>query len=141
MDSNVTIHDWMLDLGLTCSELMAFAVICSFGQDGKWFQGSASYLGKWMGVTRKHTIYDALSALVKKGLLEKRERWDKGQKLCDYRPVRETHQGSAKSAQGGGAKTVLHNNRPDSNRDNLKEIKNKESFVHQSLDDFINGIR
>ena len=141
MEGYVTIHGWMLELGLNGRELNALAVIWSYGKDGGWFSGSASYLGKWMGVTRKHTIYDALSALVKKGLLEKRERWEKGQKLCDYRPVRETHQGSAKSAQGGGAKTVLHNNRPDSNRDNLKEIKNKESFVHQSLDDFINGIR
>lgn len=105
MDSNVTIHDWMLDLGLTCSELMAFAVICSFGQDGKWFQGSASYLGWWMGTKRKHTVLDALASLVEKGLVQKRERWDRGKKMCDYRPVRQ----QVRKAHRTGAETAPHN--------------------------------
>ena len=105
MDSNVTIHDWMLDLGLTCSELMAFAVICSFGQDGKWFQGSASYLGWWMGTKRKATVLDALASLVEKGLVMKRERWEKGTKRCDYRPVRQ----QVRKAYRTGTETVPHN--------------------------------
>jgi hypothetical protein len=135
MDGYVKVYDWMLELELKPAEILAFAVIFSFGKDGEWFQGSASYLGKWMGVTRKHTIYDALSSLVAKGLLEKRERWEKGQKLCDYRPGRKAHQAGAKSSPGPGAKSVLHNNRPDSNRDNSKEINNKER-VTMSPEDF-----
>lgn len=136
MEPYVKIYDWMLELGLNGRELNALAVIYSFGRDGGWFQGSASYLGKWMGVKRKHTILDALSSLVEKGLVEKRERWEKGQKLCDYRPVRTPHQGGAKSSPGPGAKSSLHINRPDTNRDNSKEIKNKER-VHQPVDEFV----
>lgn len=140
MENYIKVYDWMLELGLKPYEILALAVIYSFGKDGEWFQGSASYLGKWMGVTRKHTIYDALSSLVEKGLLEKHERWEKGQKLCDYRPVRKAHRGGAGSAPGGGAHSVLHNNRPDTNRDNNKEINNKER-VHLSVDDFLKNHR
>ena len=89
MASYITIQDWMLDLGLNSTELMAYAVICSFGQDGEWFQGSASYLGRWMGTKRKATVLDALAKLVEKGLVLKRERIDRGVKRCDYRPVRQ----------------------------------------------------
>ena len=72
MASYVTIQDWMLDLGLNSTELMAYAVICSYGEDGKWFQGSASYLGWWIGTKRKATVLDALKegfavAVVKEG--------------------------------------------------------------------------
>ena len=143
MDRYVKIYDWMLELGLNGRELNALAVITSFGKDGEWFTGSASYLGKWMGVTRKHTILDALSSLVKKGLIEKRERWEKGQHLCDYRPVRSTHQyganahrGGAESSPGPGAKSSLHNNRPDSDSDNKKEIY--KEMVHLTVDEFLN---
>ena len=86
MDGYVTIHGWMLELGLNGRELNALAVIWSFGKDGEWFTGSASYLCRWMGVKNKHTAISALSSLVQKGILERRERWENGQRLCDYRP-------------------------------------------------------
>ncbi len=118
MASYVTIQDWMLDLGLTSSELMAYAVICSFGQDGKWFQGSASYRGWWMGTKRKATVIDALNSLVKKGLVKKRERLDGGVRRCDYRPVRRP----VRKAYRTGTESV-----PDNTIDNAigyKEINN-----------------
>ena len=118
----VMIHDWMLDLGLTCSELMAFAVICSFGKDGKWFQGSASYLGWWMGTKRKHTVLDALAKLVEKGLIMKRERIDRGVKRCDYRPVRQ----QVRKEHRTGAETAPHNT-IDNPKD--KKEKQKESVL------------
>ena len=131
MASYVTIQDWMLDLGLTSSELMAYAVICSFGQDEKWFQGSASYLGWWMGIKRKHTVLDALARLVDKGLVQKRERWNNGKKLCDYRPVRL----QVRKAHRTGAGTAPHNT--IDNPIGEKEINNKE--IHLSVEYFINS--
>lgn len=120
MAGYVTIQEWMLDLGLTGSELMAYAVICSFGQDGNWFQGSASYLGWWMGCKRKHTVLDTLASLVEKGLVQKRERWDRGKKMCDYRPVRrqvrKTHRTGAESAPHNTIDIPI----------GIKEINNKE---------------
>lgn len=132
MSSYVTIQDWMLDLGLNSNELMAYAVICSYGHDGEWFQGSASYLGWWMGCKRKHTILDTLASLVEKGLVQKRERWSGGKKMCDYRPVRR----QVRSAHRTGAETAPHNPIDNPIKDNNKEIKNKER-VYLSVDEFM----
>jgi hypothetical protein len=140
MDGYVTIHGWMLELGLNGRELNALAVIWSYGKDGGWFQGSASYLAKWMGVKTKHTVFDALTSLMEKGIIEKRERWEKGKRYCEYRPVQKLHQGDAKNASGVGAKNGLHKNRPDSDSNKNKEIY-KESFTHLPVDDFIRSIR
>lgn len=140
MDGYVKVYDWMRELGLKPGELLVFAVIYSFGKDGEWFQGSASYLADWIGVKEKDTVLKYLSTMVNKGLLEKRERWEKGQKLCDYKPTEKIGRGDPQNGQGGGLKNGLHNNRPDSNRDNLKEIKNKER-VHLSVDDFLKNHR
>ena len=129
MASYVTIQDWMLDLGLTSSELMAYAVICSFGQDGKWFQGSASYLGWWMGTKRKATVLEALASLVEKGLVLKRERIEGGARRCDYRPVRR----QVRKAYRTGTESVPHNT--IDNPIGEKEINNKE--IHLTVDDFI----
>ena len=118
MDGYVKVYGWMLELGLNARELNALAVIVSFWEAGKWFQGSASYLGKWMGTDCTKTVLRTLSSLTKKGLVEKQERWEKGQRLCDYKP--------GTKCPGGTDKMSLHNSRPDRNRDNLKEINNKE---------------
>lgn len=130
----VKVEEWMLELGLKPGELLAFAVIYSFGKTGEWFQGSASYLGKWMGIKKKHNVIHALSSLVDKGLLEKREKWENGQKLCDYRPCPKWARGMPKTGVGGMPKSGIHNNRPDSDSDKKKIYKRK---VNQSVDDFL----
>jgi hypothetical protein len=58
-----------------------------------------------MGTKRKATVLEALASLVKKGLVIKRERWDKGKKMCDYRPVRQ----QVRKAYRTGTETVPHN--------------------------------
>ena len=134
MASYVTIRDWMLDLGLSSSELMAYAVICSYWEQQRWFQGSASYLGWWMGCKRKHTVLDTLASLVEKGLVLKRERWENGKKMCDYRPVRR----QVRLAHRTGAETAPHNT--IDNPIGIKEIKNKE-IGRLSLDDFAKTLK
>lgn len=101
-DHFVPIYDWMLELGLNGRELNAFAVVYSFWKkDGGWYQGSASYLAKWMGVKDKHTVINALTSMVGKGILEKRERFEKGQHLCDYRPCEKFTRGMLENNTGG----------------------------------------
>lgn len=136
MEPYVKVYGWMLELGLNARELNALAVIVSFWESGKWFQGSASYLGKWMGTDCAKTVLRTLSSLTRKGIVEKRERWEKGQKLCDYRPGTKCPGGTDKTSLGARDKMSLHNSRPDNNRDNSKEIKNKER-VHQPVDEFV----
>lgn len=126
MDGYVKVYDWMQGLGLKPGEILALAVIYSFGKDGDWFTGSASYLGTRIGVKDRDTVFKYLSSLVGMGLLEKRERWEKGQRLCDYRPTEKIGRGCPENGQGAYPKNGLHNNRPDRNRDNSKEINNKE---------------
>ena len=135
MDGYVKVYDWMQGLGLKPGEILALAVIYSFGKDGEWFQGSASYLAKWIGVKDRDTVFSYLSSLVGKGLLERRERWERGQHLCDYRPTEKTGRGGRKNRQGAYPKNGFHNNRPDTNKDK-KEINNKE--IHLSVEDFLN---
>jgi len=140
MAGYVKVYDWMLELGLNVRELNALAVIVSFWEAGKWFQGSASYLGRWMGTASTKTVLRTLSSLTKKGFVEKQERWEGGQRLCDYRPGTKCPGGTVKMSRGATDKMSLHNNRPDRNRDNSKEIKNKER-VHLSVDDFLKNHR
>ena len=140
MEPYITLQGWMLELGLKPGELIAFAVIYSFGKDGDWFHGSASYLGKWMGVKKKDNVIKALSSLVKKGLIEKRERWENGQKLCDYRPSPKRGRGIPKSGTGGIPESGIHNNRPDSDSDK-KEIYKESGEVHLSVDEFLSSHR
>ena len=120
MKSNyLAIMDWMLELGLNSSELVAYAVVWSFSRDGEsWFQGSANYVAKWMGRSDRRTAMTALSSLVKKGLIEKTVRWDNGVRFCDYRAVaacasaaqvvQKMHRGCARNVQGGSARNAHH---------------------------------
>ena len=135
----LTIYDWMLGLGLTYTELVAYAVVWSFSRDGEgWFQGSSTYIAKWMCVSTKRPVLKALASLVGKGLVEKSERWENGVRLCDYRAIRggvpktpvvsEKHQGGARKTPGGGAPGALHNKDIDndtivSKRDNRAHMR------------------
>ena len=135
-DHFVPIYDWMLELGLKPGELIAFAVIYSFWKkDGGWFHGSASYLAKCIGVKKNETVYKTLASLVKKGMVEKRERWEKGEKFCDYQPVRKTDGGRPENGVGTSPKNGHHYNRPDYTKDYKKEINNKE--IHLSVEEFL----
>lgn len=45
------------ELGLKGSELVAYALIYGFSQDGEsWFTGSAQYVADWCGIDRRNAI-------------------------------------------------------------------------------------
>lgn len=135
MDRFVKIYDWMLELGLKPGELIAFAIVHSFWTKyGDWFRGSASFVAKWMGVKDRHTAITALSSIVDKGLVEKRERWEKGQKLCDYKPCEKFTRPMPKNHTGAVSKNRLQTERPETDRETIKEINNKE--IHLSVEEF-----
>lgn len=59
------------ELGLKGSELVAYALIYGFSQDGEsWFTGSAQYVADWCGIARRNAI-NVLQKLTDKGLVEK----------------------------------------------------------------------
>ena len=122
MKSNyLAIMDWMLDLGLNHNELTAYAIVWSFSRDGEsWFQGTATYISRWMCVADSRPALRALASLVEKGLIEKRDRWENGVRLCDYRAVGgttlkalgvlpEKYRGTTTKAVGGTTTKAVHN--------------------------------
>ncbi len=69
----VVVQDWMLDLGLNPSEVMAVAVIYGFTQDGEhWCHASVAYFGRMCGLKRSATVR-MLRRLVASGLVKRRE--------------------------------------------------------------------
>lgn len=109
----VTLQAFMVnDLKLSGNELIVYAVIYGFSQDGKsWFSGSRAYLAQWCQVS-KVTVSTNLNKLLKKGLIEKRSRVENGVTFADYRavqsaiPVVKNLDGVVKKLDGGGKESL-----------------------------------
>lgn len=81
----ITIQEFMVnDLELSGNELIAYALIYGFSQDGEsYFKGSLSYVAKWLNCS-KATACNILNKLADDGFLEKKEKNVNGVRLCDY---------------------------------------------------------
>lgn len=127
----VHIERFMVDeLGLSGNELITYAIIHGFSQDGEsWFTGSAAYIAGWCGC-KKQAVFANLKKLVEKGVIEKREHVTNGVTLCDYRvvtpstenvpPVRKTYRGSTENVSGGSTETVPHTIEVDTIEDTIE---------------------
>ena len=75
IDKNyIVIQGWMIQkLGLKPRELMAYALIYGFTQDGKPHKLSITYLSQWLRSTRKTTIA-TIKSLEEKRLIRKQSR-------------------------------------------------------------------
>ena len=117
------------ELELKGNELLTYAIIYGFSQDGESeFTGSLSYLQHWVGYTKK-TAITTLQSLVKKGLIERRERTINNVKFNAYRitPV-------VKNLHRGGEK-ITPNNIEDNIPPKKKEIKERKKFVPPTLEE------
>ena len=92
-----TVQAWMVnDLGLRDKELLVYAIIHGFSQDGaSVYSGSARYLAEWIGCSRP-TVMKVLKSLTEKRLLIKRDGNQNGVVFCTYR----TALGCKESLQG-----------------------------------------
>ena len=81
----INIQGWMVkDLGLKGNELIIYAIIFGFSQDGtSKFAGSLNYLAEWTNST-KQGVLKALKSLVEKGLILKNDVVKNGIKYCEY---------------------------------------------------------
>ena len=70
-ENYITIHGWMItDLGLSGIELLLYAVIFGFSQDGESvFKGSQNYLAEWCGCSRRSVIR-SLNSLIDRGAIK-----------------------------------------------------------------------
>lgn len=81
----IVIQGWMIqDLQLSGNELLAYALIYGFSQDGEGeFKGSLSYLSSFLCVSKRNTI-EILKRLVDKQLVTKKESIEGGVKRVSY---------------------------------------------------------
>lgn len=138
-ENYITILGWMLnDLHLSGNELLVYATIYGFSQDGSSvFSGSSSYLAESINIT-KPAVLDILRKLVEKEYIIKIEKVVNNVKLVDYKInlslVKKLYWGGKESSLGGGKETLPHNNSIDNNRDNNIKENNKtiNSFIKES---------
>ena len=84
-NSYITIQSWMrTELGLSGNELMAYAVVYGFSQDGESrFTGSRQYIADWCGCTTR-SVQTLLNNLTEKGFITKYEYTANNIKHCEY---------------------------------------------------------
>ena len=86
--SYLNIQDWMLELDITTTELIIYAVIHSFSQDGSsTFKGSQSYLAKWAKCSRQQ-VNVLIKNLRDKKLIVVKDSYGINRKFCEYYTVR-----------------------------------------------------
>lgn len=128
----ITILPWMVtELGLKGNELIVFAIIHGFSQDGvSTFHGSVSYLQVWTSLSYP-AVHTILKNLVTKGLLEKQSEDHNGVTLCRYKTLYPLKKVNTPS------KETLYNNKEDnkisSNEDNNISIRPKAFNFRNAL--------
>ena len=135
----------IVDLGLSGNELIMYALIYGFSQNGEaHFHGSLNYITTAINVT-KANAKKILDRLVEKGLIKKRDVVIGGVKYCDYKvtPIEGCYQNDNKggivSAEGrysfdnGGGIVSIPNNNIDNNKDNNKT---EEQILAEKRDKF-----
>lgn len=146
-ENYIQISGWMVQgLGLKGNELLVYALIYGFSQDGmSEFTGSIAYICEWLSCSRP-TASKALTELEKKGFIIKRTETKNGVIFnaykIDLQVVKEFYGGSKKTLQGsketlqGGSKESLHNNTILNNtRDNTRDNNIKSDATARQSDD------
>ena len=83
----ITILGWMInELSLSGNDLICYALIYGFSQDGNYWEGSLSYLSEWLGVSKRRAI-DILKRLVSNGHIVKQEYYADIRLLFQISPV------------------------------------------------------
>lgn len=124
----VVIHSFMIkDLHLRGNELMIYAIIYGFSQDGiNKYKGSLNYLAEWLG-TSKQSVVRTLKTLVEKKLIIKEDYYRNNVKFCSYyvnitNGVNEMLTGCKQNVNGGVNKMLtnnIYNNIKDNNYNNI----------------------
>jgi hypothetical protein len=89
-DNHIVVHGWMrTELDLKGNELLLYALIYGFSQDGRSeFSGSIAYMIEWTGIAKKNIIAN-INSLLKKYLITKREEGPNGNKKCFYKAIQQ----------------------------------------------------
>lgn len=129
-DNYILIQGFMIkELKLKGNELMVYAIIYGFSQDGESaFYGSRNYLAEWCNVSLP-TIDSALKSLCEKGFLIKQQEKINNVTFNRYK----VSLGGVKNLYGGSKKT-LHNNKDIINNNNNNNKINKEETLYDLIE-------
>ena len=152
-ENYINIPGWAVTrLGLKGNELLVYAIIYGFSQDGETrFTGSLQYLADWTNSTKQSCI-KCLKSLVEKGYIAKHENIVNGVKFCEYKAVisksmvvNKVEQGSKQSLTGGikqSLPNILDNNTIDNNiesnirgNNNTPKSEKKERFKAPTVEE------
>lgn len=134
-DNNfIVIHGWMVnELNLTGNELLVFAIIYGFSQDGESkFTGSRSYLAEWCN-TSLPTVDAALKKLIEKGLIKKETENINGTQIVKYsfigykeslHPYKESLHNNIDN--NIDYSSVINNNKEEESEDQKEPIEEKD---------------
>ena len=130
----ITILGWMVnELSLSGNDLICYAVIYGFSQDGNFWEGSQSYLSDWLGVSRR-TVIDILKRLISNGLIAKQEYEVNNVKFCKYKAIVPNTIGCEDSAQGGSEDSAHDNNNNNKNKEEKdKSFSKKERIDYDAI--------
>ena len=122
-DNYITIKAFMVnELHLSGNELIVYAVIYGFSQDGSsWFTGSRKYLAAWCQTSEKSVTHN-LKKLLDAGLIEKRTHYERGCTINDYRAIR--------SARRRGEETSIGGKKLPSTGEESSPVRGEESSPH-----------
>ena len=113
------------DLGLKGNELIVFAFINGYSQEGQGcYYGSLANLQRVCGIASRQTAIATLKSLMDKGYLTKNEQTLNGVKRVSYSVCPEIGQGVQKLDRG--CPKIGHNNKEDNSDINIS-VCNKES--------------
>ena len=152
-DNFIVIQGFMINkLNLKGTELLVYAIIYGFSQDGKnKYTGSIRYLATWCNTT-KPGIHKVLKKLLEKKLIEKEEIIVNNIKFVSYRVVNKVYQGSTKftgvvnkvnelvnkvyqSSKQSLSNNINNNINNINNINNNNDDKRKEIFEYDWLND------
>ena len=144
----IVIQDWMIsDLQLKGNELLTYALIYGFSQDGESeFKGSLKYISKFLGVS-KSTAQRNLENLANRGVIEKRVEEISGVKFNRYiarekaePPIVKTSTGCSQNGYGGVVKMVTNNtNIYNTNNNTSNNTKDKGAPARYFDDEELNN--
>ena len=85
----IVLQGWMrTELDLTENELILYALIYGFTQDGRSeFSGTLEYMKYWTGIKKDTNLLNNIKKLLTKGLLTKRDEGPNGRKKCFYKAI------------------------------------------------------
>ena len=115
MGWHIVVTEEMRALGLSGNDLMVFALINGFSQNGQGcFYGNISYICETCGISKSTTLR-ILQDLTQRGLLIKKEIFENGVKSVSYKSGVKMTPGVSK-CNGGGVKmtpnNIIDNNTP-----------------------------